>query len=56
MANSIVAELLAGEYLPLSLVANNISPNVHKHAVFLFSTQHNTINNVKGISMPSNWS
>ena len=49
---STAAELLAGAYLPLSPVANNISPSTHRHAVFLFSTQRNTINNVKG--MPSN--
>ena len=55
LANSTAAEILAGAYLPLSPVANNISPNVHRHAVFLFSAQRNTINNVKGISMPSNW-
>ena len=54
LANSTAAEILAGACLPLSPVVNNISPNVHRHAVFLFGTQHNTINNVKGISMPSN--
>ena len=55
LANSTAAELLAGAYLPLSPVANNISTSAHRHAVFLFSTQHNTINNLIGISMPSNW-
>ena len=25
------------------------------HDIYLFSTQHNIINNVKGISMASNW-
>ena len=55
LANSTAAELLAGVYLPLSPVANNISPSAHRHAVFLFSTQRNTINNVKGMSAPSNW-
>ena len=53
-ANSTAAEIFAGAYLPLSPVTNNISPKVHRHIVFSFSTQHNTINNVKGIS-PSNW-
>ena len=41
LANSTAAEILADAYLPLSPVTNNISPNVHRHAVFLFSTQHN---------------
>ena len=54
LANSTAVELLAGAYLPLSPVANNISPSAHRHAVFLFSTQRNTINNVKGMSTPSN--
>ena len=54
LANSTAVELLAGAYLPLSPVANNISPSTHRHAVFLFSTQRNTINNVKGMSMPLN--
>ena len=52
LANSTAAELLAGAYLPLSPIANNISPSVHRQAVFLFSTQHN----VKEMSTPSNWS
>ena len=36
LANSTAVELLAGAYLPLSPVANNISPSTHRHA-----TQHN---------------
>ena len=55
LANSTAAELLAGAYFPLSPVANNISHKVHRHAVFLFSTQRNIINNVKGMSTPLNW-
>ena len=54
LANSTAVELLASAYLPLSPVANNISPSTHRHAVFLFSTQRNKINNVKGMSTPSN--
>ena len=53
LANSTAVELLAGAYLPLSPVANNISPSTHRHAVFFFSTQRYTINNVKGMSTPS---
>ena len=55
LTNSTAVELLAGEYLPLPPVANNISLNVHRNAVFLFSTQRNTIKNVQGISTPSNY-
>ena len=54
LANSIAVELLAGAYLPLSPVANNISPSAHRHAVFLFGIQRNTINNVQGMSTLSN--
>ena len=45
LANSTATETLAGAYLPLSPVANNVSPNVHRHAVFLISTQHNKLRN-----------
>ena len=39
--NSIAAEIIVDMHLPLSSVTNNISLNIHRHTVSLFSTQCN---------------